>query len=80
MKLAQAGNPERWLTRPNRSFMNWNTRTTFRREHADAQEWEAYEQDGGVMPRKDLQWEIFRHLRKRDVHISTHTQRSTRSS
>lgn len=74
MKLAQAGNPERWLTRPNRSFMNWNTRTTFQRGIAYAQEWEAYERDGGVMPRKDPQWEIFRHLRKRDVHISTHTQ------
>ena len=31
LKLAQAGNPERWVTRPQRSFMNWNTRNTFRR-------------------------------------------------
>jgi imidazolonepropionase-like amidohydrolase len=74
MKLAQAGNPERWLTRPNRSFMNWNTRTTFKKGISYAQQWEAYERDGGVQPRKDPQWEIFRHLRKRDCHISTHTQ------
>jgi imidazolonepropionase-like amidohydrolase len=74
LKLAQAGNPERWLTRPNRSFMNWNTRLTFKKGVAYAQEWEAYERDGGVMPRKDPQWEVFRNLRKRDIHISTHTQ------
>lgn len=74
MKLAQAGNPERWLIRPNRSMMNWNTRTTFKRGIAYAQNWEAYEKDGGVKPRLDPQWEIFRHLRKRDCHISTHTQ------
>ncbi|MFT7679803.1 MAG: imidazolonepropionase-like amidohydrolase [Planctomycetota bacterium] len=74
MKLAQAGNPERWLMRPQRSLMNFNTRTTFKRGIAYAKQWEAYEQDGGVKPRKDPQWEIFRHLRKRDCHISTHTQ------
>lgn len=74
MKLAQAGNPERWLMRPNRSLMNFNTRSTFKRGIAYAQQWEAYERDGGIKPRKDPQWEIFRHLRKRECHISTHTQ------
>lgn len=74
LKLAQAGNPERWLTHPGRTFMNWNTRTTFQRGIDYAMEWEAYERDGGVMPKKDPQWEVFRHLRKRDIHISTHTQ------
>ncbi len=74
LKLAQAGNPERWLIRPGRTFMNWNTRLTFKKGVAYAQEWEAYERDGGVMPRKDPQWEVFRNLRKRDIHISTHTQ------
>ena len=29
LKLAQSGNPERWTTQPQRSFMNWNTRNTF---------------------------------------------------
>ena len=74
LKLAQAGNPERWLMRPGRTLMNYNTRNTFRRGIAYAKTWEAYERDGGVKPRLNPQWEIFRHLRKREVHISTHTQ------
>ena len=36
MKLAQAGNPERWMINPGRSFMNWNTRHTIRRGLAAA--------------------------------------------
>ncbi len=74
LKLAQAGNPERWLMRPGRTLMNYNTRNTFRRGIAYAKNWEAYEKDGGIKPRMNPQWEIFRHLRKREVHISTHTQ------
>ncbi len=74
LKLAQAGNPERWLMRPGRTLMNYNTRNTFRRGIAYAKKWEAYEKDGGIKPRVNPQWEIFRHLRKREVHISTHTQ------
>jgi imidazolonepropionase-like amidohydrolase len=29
LKLALAGNPERWTINPGRTFMNWNTRNTF---------------------------------------------------
>jgi imidazolonepropionase-like amidohydrolase len=74
MKLAQAGNPERWLTRPQRSMMNWNTRDTFERGVAYAKAWEQYEKQGGEAPVKDPQWEIFRALRKNEAQISTHTQ------
>jgi len=74
LKLAQAGNPERWLTRPQRSFMNWNTRNTFERGVAYAKAWETFEAQGGTPPIKDPQWEIFRSLRKREAQISTHTQ------
>ncbi|MEZ5975816.1 MAG: hypothetical protein R3E96_13540 [Planctomycetota bacterium] len=74
LKLAQAGNPERWLMRPGRTLMNYNTRNTFRRGIAYAKKWEAYEKDGGIKPRLNPQWEVFRHLRKREIHISTHTQ------
>ena len=74
MKLAQAGNPERWLTRPTRTFMNWNTRNTFIRGVAYARRWEAYEKDGGEKPKIDVQFEIFRSLRKNDAQVSTHTQ------
>ena len=74
LKLAQAGNPERWLMRPGRTLMNYNTRATFKKGIAYAKTWEAFERDGGIKPRVNPQWEIFRHLRKREVHISTHTQ------
>ncbi|MEM9379466.1 MAG: amidohydrolase family protein [Planctomycetota bacterium] len=74
MKLAQAGNPERWMTRPTRTFMNWNTRNTFERGVAYAKRWEAYEKDGGEKPDLNPQFEIFRSLRKNDAQISTHTQ------
>ena len=75
LKLAQAGNPERsapWY--PRRSFMNYNTRSTFRRGVAYARRWEAFEQGKGPQPEKDLQFEIFRYLYQGDAQVSTHTQ------
>jgi len=75
LKLAQAGNPERsgpWT--PRRSFMNWNTRGTFRRGVAYAKAWELHEEGKGPKPEKDIQFEIFRDLRKNNAQVSTHTQ------
>jgi imidazolonepropionase-like amidohydrolase len=74
MKLAQAGNPERWLIRPGRSFMNWNTRNTFERGLAYAKRWEAHREEGAARPERDPQWEIFRALYEKETQISTHTQ------
>ncbi|MEM9801458.1 MAG: hypothetical protein AAGA20_14115, partial [Planctomycetota bacterium] len=74
MKLAQAGNPERWLLQPQRSFMNWHTRNTFKRGIAYAEQWEAYEKEGGAKPKLNPQFEIFRALRKNECQVSTHTQ------
>lgn len=74
MKLAQAGNPERWLIRPGRSFMNWNTRNTLQRGVAYAKRFEAAEKNGGPKPEKDLQFEVIRSLYKNEAQISTHTQ------
>ena len=74
MKLAQAGNPERWLLRPNRSFMNWHTRNTFKRGIAYAKQWEEYERTGQERPKVNPQFEIFRSLRKNVAQVSTHTQ------
>ncbi|MEZ6016712.1 MAG: amidohydrolase family protein [Planctomycetota bacterium] len=74
LKLAQAGNPERWMLRPNRSLMNWNTRDTFVRGITYAKAWEQFEAKGGDAPVKDPQWEIFRALRKNEAQVSTHTQ------
>ncbi len=74
MKLAQAGNPERWLFRPGRSFMNWNTRNTFQRGLAYAKRWEAHRERGADRPERDPQWDIFRALYEKETQISTHTQ------
>ncbi|MEL6907333.1 MAG: amidohydrolase family protein [Planctomycetota bacterium] len=74
MKLAQAGNPERWMLRPNRSLMNWHTRNTFKRGIAYAKQWEEYERTGQGKPKLQPQWEIFRSLRKNHAQVSTHTQ------
>ena len=74
LKLAQAGNPERWTLRPQRSFMNWNTRSTFRRGLAYAKRWADFEAGQGPKPEKDIQWELFRALAKGEARVSTHTQ------
>jgi imidazolonepropionase-like amidohydrolase len=75
LKLAQAGNPERsrpWT--PARSFMNYNTRGTFRRGVAYAKAWELYEQGEGPEPKKNIQFEVFRDLYAGRTQVSTHTQ------
>jgi len=69
MKLAQAGNPERWAIRPGRSFMNWNTRNTLVRGVAYAKRFEA-----GETKEKNLQFEVMRALIRGEAQISTHTQ------
>lgn len=74
MKLAQAGNPERFLDGVGRAFMNWNTRNTFERGIAYAKRWIAYEENGGERPKVDPQWEIFRDLFNHTVQVSAHTQ------
>ena len=74
MKLAQAGNPERFMFGVGRSFMNYNTRNTFRRGVAYAKRWEAYERGEGERPEKDVQFEVFRALMADDIRVSTHTQ------
>ncbi len=74
LKLAQAGNPERFLIGVGRSFMNWNTRDTFVRGVAYAKRWEAFEQGRAEKPEMNLQFEVFRTLYKREAQVSTHTQ------
>lgn len=69
MKLAQAGNPERFAWGVGRSFMNWHTRDTIQRGLAYARDWKA-----GTRTEVDPQWELFRSLLDRTVQVSTHTQ------
>jgi imidazolonepropionase-like amidohydrolase len=71
LKLAQAGNPERWAIGVGRSFMNWNTRDTFERGVAYARA-----RSGGDGERAaDIHWEVFPALVDKSTQISTHTQR-----
>jgi imidazolonepropionase-like amidohydrolase len=73
MKLAQAGNPERWMTNPGRSFMNWNTRHTIERGMARARA-RAAGSPLDPLERAHPQWEIFDHLLDKSVQVSAHTQ------
>jgi len=74
LKLAQAGNPERWTIGPGRSFMNWNTRNTFKRGLAYARRWKEHVEGNGEAPVIDPQWEVFRDLLAKTTQVSTHTQ------
>jgi len=74
LKLAQAGNPERWALGVSRSFMNWNIRNTFRRGLAYAAAWELYDRGAGPRPERNLQFDVFRELYAKRIQVSTHTQ------
>lgn len=75
LKLAQAGNPEgRAPWYPGRSFMNYNTRSTFRRGVSYAKRWIDYENGVGPKPERDLQFDVFINLVKGETQVSTHTQ------
>ncbi|MGE4631699.1 MAG: amidohydrolase family protein [Planctomycetota bacterium] len=75
LKIAQAGNPERYFYGVGRSFMNFNTRQTLRKArdyHLARTAWE----QGEIQeePPKNLHWEEFRPLFRRETVASVHTQ------
>lgn len=75
LKVAQAGNPERYWYGVGRTFMNWNTRYTLEKAlkyHKDRTEYEK----GGMKdgPAYDFTWEDFRGLFERKYPVSVHTQ------
>ena len=75
LKIAQAGNPERYFYGVGRSFMNFNTRQTLRKArdyHLARTAWEQGELK--EEPPKDLHWEEFRPLFRRETVASIHTQ------
>jgi imidazolonepropionase-like amidohydrolase len=74
LKIAQAGNPERWTVGVGRSFMNWDTRNMLRRGKAYAERWKAFEEGRGEKPERDLEYDVFRDLLAKKTQISTHTQ------
>jgi len=74
MKLAQAGNPERFAFGVNRSFMNWHTRETLERGLAYAHSWADFEAGTGPQPEINIRFEVFRWLLPKISQISAHTQ------
>ena len=74
LKIAQAGNPERWALGQRRAFMNWNLRNVMRRGVGYAKAWEAFDRGEGDEPAFDPQFEIFRALRDKGIQVSAHTQ------
>jgi imidazolonepropionase-like amidohydrolase len=75
LKIAQAGNPERYWTRVGRSFMNWNTRQTMEKARDYNAAWEAYEKgESRDAPEFDPFFDGFRGLFQRKFPVSVHTQ------
>jgi len=76
IKIAQAGNPERYWWGVGRMFMNFNTRLTMEKALAYHRGWTAWEQGGrrGEAPILDPTWEGFRELFERRYVASVHTQ------
>ena len=75
LKIAQAGNPERYWWRPGRSYMNFNTRQTLLKAKAYHEKWLAYEKgETKTKPEIDPMWHDFRGLFEKKFPISVHTQ------
>ncbi|QDU65055.1 amidohydrolase family protein [Engelhardtia mirabilis] len=73
MKLAQAGNPERYTWGVGRSFMNWNTRDTIERGMGRARA-RAAGATVETIEKADPQFEVFDHLLRKEIRVSAHTQ------
>ncbi|MEM7261194.1 MAG: amidohydrolase family protein [Planctomycetota bacterium] len=75
LKIAQAGNPERYWYRVGRTFMNYNTRQTLEKAQAYHKAWEAFEEgQSSTKPDFNPMYENFRGLFRRDFVASVHTQ------
>lgn len=74
LKLAQAGNPERWTIGVGRSLMNWNTRNTLRRGLAYARRYVEEKKRAESKPERNIQWDVFPPLLEKTTQVSTHTQ------
>lgn len=82
LKIAQAGNPERYWFGVGRSYMNWNLGQTLEKAKAYHEAWSAWEaaarehgaEAAGPPPARDLTWEGFRGLFERRFPVTVHTQ------
>lgn len=75
IKVAQAGNPERYWFRVGRQMMNYNTRHTMNQALRYHQSWEAFEKgETEKRPAFDPTYEDFRGLFRGEFIASVHTQ------
>jgi imidazolonepropionase-like amidohydrolase len=74
LKVAQWGNPERWMMGVGKTFEGHTIRDTFQRGKAYAAAWKNFEQGKGAEPEIDLMFEIFRPIYDHRVQVSVHTQ------
>ncbi|MBI1382609.1 MAG: amidohydrolase family protein [Planctomycetaceae bacterium] len=74
LKVAQWGNPERWVMGVNKTFENYTIREILRRGKAYGQRWINFEAGKGPRPDVDVELEVFRALVAKKAAISVHTQ------
>lgn len=75
IKIAQAGNPERWWFQPQRQYMNFNLRQTLTKAKAYWQAWKAWEADKTKpQPKFSPAFHPFIGLFDKDFVCSVHTQ------
>lgn len=74
IKIAQAGNPERWYFGPGRTYMNYNLRQTLRKAKEYHERWNAFEAGKGKRPEYNETWHGFRAMFAKDFPASVHTQ------
>lgn len=75
LKIAQAGNPERYWFGVGRSYMNYNTRQTLMKAKGYHESWEAFESgDSKKKPEYDPFYDDFRGLFRHEFPVSVHTQ------
>lgn len=75
LKIAQAGNPERYWWRVGRMMMNYNTRQTLEKARDYAQAWEDFKSGKtGTEPEFNLCFDEFRGLFAHAFPVSVHTQ------
>ncbi|MEE9391064.1 MAG: amidohydrolase family protein [Planctomycetota bacterium] len=75
VKIAQAGNPERFYFRKGRSYMNYNLRQTLQKAKDYHEAWNRFEsKKSKTQPKFDAHWESFRGLFRRTFPASVHTQ------
>lgn len=79
LKIAQAGNPERYWFGVGRSYMNWNLGQTLAKARAYHDAWTAWEAAKArgeelAPPARNLVWEDFRPLFRGEIPVTVHTQ------